>query len=96
MAETICREAISQLQEARKLLSNERTWFAPDDEGPHEFSYSSREYGSVGDEEPGEEDIREARRLAALVRSAFDSLKITVDVIDEWVSITVRAASKSL
>ena len=66
------------------------SWFSFDGDDDGTMSFSTREHGNVCDEEPGEADIAEARRLIKLVRDKFPSLKLSGEVVDEWVCIYVQ------
>jgi len=49
------------------------------------LTFSTREHGNVGEEEPGEEDIRAAHRVAGDIRHQYDVKNIEVSSVDEWV-----------
>ncbi len=49
------------------------------------LSFSTREHGNVGEEEPGEEDIKAAHRVAGDIRHQYDVKNIEVSSVDEWV-----------
>lgn len=65
------------------------TWFEVEDDDPGQLSLGSREYGDVAEEEPGEKDIAEARRIKAAVLGRFPDATVRIDVIDEWVTVAV-------
>jgi len=65
------------------------TWFDVEDDGGT-IILSSREYGDVGDESAGAEDIKEARRLIVLLRNEFPTVKVEGDIVDEWVMVTLH------
>lgn len=69
------------------------TWFDCSDEGDH-IELSSRSHGDVGSERAGKADIDEGKRLLKLVTKVFKPLawSVTYDVVDEWVSVSVRVA----
>jgi hypothetical protein len=71
-------------EEIKKLIGH--TWFDITDEGDF-FDLSSRHYGDVGECEPGDPDIEEARRIGKILRPL--GYKITGDIVDEWVSVQV-------
>lgn len=54
----------------------------------------TREHGSVGNEQPGEADITEAKRVAAALRKEFPEANVEAEVVDEWVSIHVDFKAK--
>ena len=49
------------------------------------LTFSTREHGNVGEEEPGEEDIKAAYRVAGDIRHQYDVKNIEVSSVDEWV-----------
>lgn len=68
-----------------------RTWFQCSDEDSH-IELSTRDHGDVGSETAGKADKVEGGRLLKLVRKVFEpsSWVVTYDVVDEWVSVSVR------
>lgn len=68
-----------------------RTWFDCSDEETS-IELSTREHGDVGSETAGKADTDEGWRLLKLVRKVFKpaSWVVTYDVVDEWVSVSVR------
>jgi hypothetical protein len=67
-----------------------RTWFDVREEVEGEFMIDSRDNGDVGEETAGVEDIREGKRMLPLLREAFPDAKVSGQVVDEWVIITVK------
>ena len=57
-------------------------------ESEDDLLFQTREYGCVGDEEPGEEDVLEAHRLVMLVTEKFN-VRAEWDTTDEWTNLTV-------
>jgi len=53
-------------------------------------SFATRENGSVGDEEPGEEDLAEAERIQRLLLDRYNDIDVEIGVADEWVDICIR------
>ena len=49
------------------------------------LTFSTRENGNVGEEEPGEQDIQMAHRVAGDIRHQYDVKNIEVSSVDEWV-----------
>lgn len=49
------------------------------------LTFSTRENGNVGEEEPGEEDIKMAHQIAGDIRHQYDVKNIEVSSVDEWV-----------
>ena len=63
------------------------SWFQHDENDT--LMFSSREYGSVYDEEPGQADLDEGRRLAKLIKEKF-GVTCELEIVDEWVILTVN------
>ena len=59
--------------------------FVHDETNGNTLSFSTREHGNVGEEEPGEEDIKAAHRVAGDIRHQYDVKNIEVSSVDEWV-----------
>lgn len=49
------------------------------------LTFSTREHGDVGEEEPGEQDIKMAHQIAGDIRHQYDVKNIEVSSVDEWV-----------
>lgn len=54
------------------------------------YSMETRANGNIADEEPGEADLAEARRILPLLRAAFPQYRFKPEVVDEWVCIDVE------
>ena len=85
---------IATFLEINSFIKKSRTWFSIDttpdaNQNPQRWSYSTRDNGSVGDEVPGQEDIREARRLQTLVERQFSNVRVTVETCDEWTNLNL-------
>ena len=63
----------------------EISWFNHEESDGNILTFSTRENGNVGDEEPGEEDIQMAHRVAGDIRHQYDVKNIEVSSVDEWV-----------
>ena len=77
----------------KKILEIARAdWFTIDEIDPKEgtATLSTRHHGSVGDEEPGQEDIQAAKRIRITIREQFAQFTTRGDVIDEWVHIDIK------
>lgn len=80
------------IKKVEKVIDRQRTWFDVDDKDDDEISFSSREYGDVGSERAGSQDVREGKRLLGIVRKELgDDVRASLDIVDEWVILTVRA-----
>ncbi len=68
-----------------------RTWFDITDEETR-IDLTSRDYGDVGSETPGKEDIKEGMRLFDLLKKVFKPSKweLRYETVDEWVTVSVR------
>lgn len=67
------------------------SWFDICDQNEGLLTIESREYGTVGDDTPSREDIREGNRIYRELRSAYKGSKysILIDAVDEWVVISI-------
>lgn len=61
------------------------SWFTHDETEGNIITFSTRENGNVGDEEPGEKDIQMAHQIAGDIRYQYDVKNIEVSSVDEWV-----------
>lgn len=78
------------LKNVHKFLNSQRTWFQDDDSDEKTVVFTTRDNGDVGSEEPGEEDFKEAQRLAKLVRKKFkNKVNVQIDDVDEWTFLEV-------
>jgi len=80
------------IKEVIKFFKSQRTWFQTDSPDKKSVLFISRDNGSVGDEEPGKKDFKEAQRLAKLIKKKFgNTVDIDIDSVDEWVHLEVTA-----
>jgi hypothetical protein len=80
------------IQQVEQFVDRQRTWFELEDVDSNSIQYGSREYGSVFDESPGDEDLREARRLGKEIKKKFKKkVDVELDYVDEWVMLSVTA-----
>lgn len=54
------------------------------------LTFSTRENGDVGSEEPGAEDVREGKRIGREILSKFPNTSVSLEAVDEWVMLTVK------
>lgn len=54
------------------------------------LTFSTRKNGNVGNEEPGEEDIKEGKKIAREILSNFKNASVSLEVVDEWVMLLVK------
>ena len=59
--------------------------FTHDETNGNTLTFSTSDHGNVGDEEPGEEDIKMAHQIAGDIRHQYDVKNIEVSSVDEWV-----------
>jgi hypothetical protein len=71
----------------------DRSWFDlhpyEGEDNDYEIMMTTREHGSVYNEEPGDEDIEEASRLCKEIQTKL-GYEAEWDTTDEWVNIYVR------
>jgi len=82
------------LKDVELFFASQRTWFEHDQTNPGHILYGTRENGSVGDEEAGREDWREAVRLKKVLLKRFgQAIEVEVSTVDEWVHLEVSLGS---
>ena len=77
------------VKEVKELIGD--TWFFVQDQGLH-IDLSTRANGNVGDEKPGEDDIREGERILRVLRKRWPvSSRIAIDSeqVDERSYVTI-------
>ena len=75
-------------------IKSTRTWFSTDTTPDstqtfQRWSYSTRDNGDIENETPGQEDIREARRLQAILEGRFKNVRATVGTCDECTNLEI-------
>lgn len=55
----------------------------------NQLEWSTREHGDVGNEEPGEEDIRQAKEFGRAVMKEVPGASVQMEVVDEFVHVSV-------
>lgn len=71
------------------------TWFDIGEEREYgNLTLETREHGDTYEEEPGQKDIVEGKRLLAAIRDTWpaSAWKSSLSIVDEWVSVTIRVA----
>ena len=81
------------IQEVVALVKKD-SWFDQDDTSKEWVHFSTRDNGDVCSETAGKKDVLEARRLRALILDKFPSLNVRIEVVDEFVEITVDTYPK--
>jgi len=80
------------LKQVEEFIARQRTYFDLE-RNPNFLAYSTRENGDVGDGQPGEFDLDEARRLLKAIREEYGlNVVATIDRVDEWVNLDVKIA----
>jgi hypothetical protein len=76
-----------------KEIVNHTSWFDlhpyEGEDNDYSIMLTTRDNGSVYEEEPGDEDIEEAIRLCKVIQTKL-GYEAEWDVTDEWVNIYVR------
>ena len=80
-----------EVKEWEKYVSENSSWFDYEtrDSNNNEILLSTRENGSVGDEEAGQEDIDEAKNIVRKVIAKFPKTQYEIYEVDEWVNVTL-------
>jgi len=77
-------------QKVMQVAANTRTWFDVEDEEDNKVVFSTREHGSPAYDKPGDEDIKEGRRLLNAIEKHFGRrVKTDLDTQNEFVVVTV-------
>jgi|TARA_B110000908_G_scaffold108386_1_gene127308 hypothetical protein len=73
-----------------KFIESTKTYMEVyDEDNGEEILLQTREDGSVGDETPGNEDIKEAGRVQKLIKKKFPDLRVEIEEVDEWVHLNI-------
>jgi hypothetical protein len=81
---------MNEIKEKIKTIMNLSPRFDLDDDDDNCLDYSTRENGDVGAEEYGEDDLREANRMAVRLKEVLGSAVVTdVETCDEWVFLHI-------
>ena len=87
--EIITNEAkVDKMKEWRKYVLENSSWFEDhSEEEPfnNEIILVTRDNGSVGDEEVGEEDVDEAKKIIKKVVAKYPKTQYELEEVDEWV-----------
>ena len=69
----------------------ENSWFQDESEmeEPNEIRFTTREYGNVGDEVPGQKDINKAKQLCQLISEKYPNTQSDWQTVDEWTDLMV-------
>jgi len=79
------------IEEIKAIVKKETMFWVVEQKGENKLEFSTRGNGDVGSEEPGEEDIRMAKKAGKLLLDKFGSnnLGVKFETVDEWVYLTV-------
>jgi DNA-binding ferritin-like protein len=79
------------IADVERFVKRLRTYMDVDRKSQRSLHLITRESGDVGEEEPGEADFDEARRVARAVAKEFgrDAFKMAMDGMDEWVTLDI-------
>jgi len=72
------------------LIKDSETYMDIFDEGEGFIKLETRENGNVVDEEVGDEDVFEARRVKNLIKKEFPFLIVQIEKVDEWVLLSIE------
>ena len=62
-----------------------------DEETENYLLYITREYGNVGEEVPGKQDIEHVQNIIYNLKDMFkDKIKTSIDIVDEWVYLEIK------
>ena len=80
------------IADVERFVKRQRTYMDVDHKDQRSLSLITREGGDVGEEEPGEDDFDEARRVGRAVATEFgrDVVSVKMDYMDEWVTLDIR------
>jgi len=74
-----------------KAYVKTNSWFSLNDEADDYLHFDSREYGDVGEEQPGADDIKKAQELGRELIKKYgkNNLIIQIDTVDEWTILEI-------
>ena len=74
-----------------KFVESTKTYMEVyDEDDTEEILLTTRDNGNVGDETPGDADIKEAGRVQKLIKKKFPNLIVDIEEVDEWVHLNIR------
>lgn len=94
------KEDLKQIKEAFEFVNKKGSTYMDLDDDPdfsepnyvskrYSFSFSTRQNGNIGEEKIGEADWAEAQRLKKTIKEKFPNLKVDIQEVGEYVSLTV-------
>ena len=79
-----------RVEKVKKVVKDNSYFdFSQYDKEHDSLLFNTRENGDVGEEQASDIDVEEGRRLAKLLRVEFPDLKVSMEVVDEWVHVNV-------
>ena len=81
-------QTLATFTDINTSIKSTRTWFSTDTTAAstqrfQRWSYSTRDNGDIENKTPGQEDMREARRLQSLLENQFSNVRANVEICDE-------------
>ena len=74
-----------------KYIKKYKNWNV-DDSDDQSILISTREHGNTYAEEPGQEDIDEAKKIIKDLKNKFNDIKIVPEIVDEYVTLNIIAS----
>jgi hypothetical protein len=80
------------IADVERFVKRQRTYMDVDRKDQRSLSLITREGGDMENDEPGEGDLDEARRVGRAVAKEFgrDAVTVEMDYMDEWVTLDIR------
>ncbi len=78
---------MAKIDDIRRIMQN--SWMTEDFVQDNSIMYATRKNGSVGDEEPGKDDIDHAYKMKKILLAQIPTLDVCVDTVDEWTNILI-------
>ena len=80
------------MKEVHAAVKSTRTYMSLDgDPSDTHIAFATRANGDVGSEQASRQDYDEAKRVKTALRAKFgDKIQATIEVVDEWVNLTVQ------
>lgn len=83
-------DPLKKMKEVAEFAEANANYFDIDEVRIDHIYLATREHGNVGDEEYGEEDYQEAKRVKKLIEEKFAPAEVEIETCDEWVSISIN------
>ena len=91
-AATDAAASAAVVKEVHAAVKSTRTYMSLDgDPSDTHIAFATRANGDVGSEQASRQDYDEAKRVKTALRAKFgDKIQATIEVVDEWVNLTVQ------